>query len=93
MGISEILKTYTADQIENLKNDDRLFGELRRTLIPILKNRYPELENYLNQKDVDDVSSIGTTLRGLTDREINHLMLHGATLCGFQIRTYLKDLI
>lgn len=59
----------------------------------ITKLKYPELNNYLNSTEVVKISSIGTRLFALSESEILKLMKHGGSLCGFQVRTYLPELI
>lgn len=74
-------KSVSDKEFENVKN------EIMKRL------KYPEFDEYLSTIEVDQVAGIGTRLFALSKNEISKLILHGKTLCGFQIRTYLNDLI
>ncbi|TSA19388.1 hypothetical protein D4R75_09635 [bacterium] len=54
---------------------------------------YPEFRRYLGEEDVGTISKIGTRLFSLSKEQIDLLSLHGATLCGFQVRTHFKELL
>jgi NTE family protein len=69
------------------KISDKEFETAKSTIIE--KLNYPELNNYLNNSDVNKISSIGTRLFALSKPEISNLIKHGSSLCGFQVRTYL----
>lgn len=59
----------------------------------ITKLNYPEFKSCLSEKDVHEISKIGTRLYALDKNQINNLIKHGNSLCGFQVRTYLNELI
>jgi len=73
----------------NFKSDE--FNAIR-SQVRITLN-YPEFGDYLSNERVERISRIGTRLRALSEEEINMLMLHGRTLCGFQVRMYLPELL
>lgn len=90
LNIHEIFKDPIYQKNINdcvFKTDAELIKKLKQVL------NYPELENYLNTDNVKFVSSIGTSLKALSEKELNLLIQHGKTLCGFQVRTYLPELI
>lgn len=91
LGIEHITSKHNPEFVKSLAIDDRDFISIKNKIFSTLN--YPEFENYLTPEKVEYVSSIGTRLRRLTEREINLLMHHGSTLAGVQIRTYLGELL
>jgi len=57
------------------------------------KLNYSEFNSCLSEKDVLEISKIGTRLNALDKNQISNLIKHGNSLCGFQVKTYLNEII
>lgn len=90
-GVQSIIDDYDITDPDEIKTGSKEFKEMKEKIISHLG--YPEFSDYLNEDDVDFVSSIGTRLYALSDRQINFLVKHAASLCGIQVRLYLSDLL
>ena len=91
LGITEIINELPASQINRYSDEEEAFLKIKNKIQTIIQ--YPEIENQLSQQNIKKISSIGTSLKRLSKYEIDLLVKHGSTLCGFQVRTYMKNLI
>jgi NTE family protein len=89
LGIWVYVKQFKGRKPEEITDEE--FSGAKEKIIE--KLNYPEMINPLSDCEVDKISKIGTRLFALNDEELNNLMRHGAELCGFQIRTYLPELL
>ncbi|MCP4129683.1 MAG: hypothetical protein GY754_01585 [bacterium] len=89
--LKEMLSRHPFETVEHLENTDREFIKLRDNLGEVLN--YPEFNDYLQPAEIDEISSIGTRFSRLTPKEIDLLIKHGSTLCGFQVRRFLEDIV
>lgn len=89
LNIWEYVAEFKGRDYKNISNSE--FRIVKNKIIN--KLNYTEFNDYLSEKDVLEISSIGTRLYALNDYQINSLIKHGSTLCGFQVKNYLHELI
>lgn len=89
LNILDCIEPFKVKDYKSIRDEE--FINAKNEIIKKLK--YPEFDEYLAPTEVEQVSGIGTRLFALSKDEIKKLILHGNTLCGFQVRTYLNELI
>lgn len=91
LGISNFIARVPYDKISSIDDESNQFRKIKSELNSILN--IPEIDSSLTNTEIESISSIGTSLKKLSDEEIKLLMKHGSTLCGFQIKSYISNLL
>lgn len=91
LGVWNDISNVSASHMNSLEHGSMEFKDI----IGLVKRitGFAELEDYLTDTEVEQISRIGTRLKALSETEIELLARHGSSLCGFQVRSYLPHLL